>query len=142
MEALRLHRERLRALREGHLQGMRGHWEVLGEPGFRSGVVNGAVRSIWQAWRPLDTLKTIAGDGDLAGTAIGLALGGKRRTVWGRLLAWVAGALVPMAVDRLRESDEARHFAQELQRSWGRVKDYVKERRAARQQGPEGNAST
>lgn len=129
------HKELLRARRAAHQAGIKQHWDTLGQPEFRSGVVNGAMRSVWQAWSPMDTLKTMAGEPtDLTGTVLGMALGGKARTGWGRLLIWAASAATPMVLDRLQRNERAHHLLSELGRSWDRVKDYVRQRREAHQE--------
>ena len=126
------HKELLRARRAGHQAGIKRHWDTLGEPEFRSGVVNGAMRGVWQAWRPMETLKGMAGEPtDLTGVLLGMALGGKARTGWGRLLIWAASAATPMMLDRLQQNERAHHLLSELGRSWDRVKDYVRQRREA-----------
>jgi hypothetical protein len=129
------HKELLKARRASHQAGIKRHWETLGEPDFRSSVVNGAMRSLWKAWNPMDTLRTLAGQpSDLGGMLLGMALGTKARTGWGRLLMWVAGAVTPMVAERLQQHDRSQHLLSELGRSWERIKEYVRQRRAARQE--------
>lgn len=124
------HREFLHARRDGHMAGIRSHWSTLGEPAFRSGVVNGAVRSVWQAWSPMSTLKSVAGEPtELAGTVLGMALGSKAHTGWGRLLIWAASAATPVLLDRLQHNERVQHLLSELGRSWDRVKDHWRQRR-------------
>jgi len=135
MADVRMQRDVLRARRAAHGNGIRSHWNTLGEGEFRSGVVNGAFRSIWSAWRPLDTLRTVAGQpGDLTGTILGLALGSRARTPWGRALVWAAGAAMPFVVDRLRENERVQHFLVEFQRSWDRIRERVRTPREDRDQ--------
>jgi hypothetical protein len=134
LEEVRLHRDRLRALRDGHLAGIKGHWESLGEPEFRSGVVNGVFHSVWEAWRPLDALRTVATDGDLPGTALGLLLGRHSKSPWGRALVWAAGAVLPIIVSQVRNNEHVQRFTSELGRSWERIKDHMRERREARRE--------
>lgn len=126
------HRELLRARREAHAAGIKQHWDTLGEPEFRKGVMSGAMRSIWKAWSPVDMLKSMSGEpSGLTGILLGMALGSRARTGWGRLLTWAAGAAVPVVADRLKEDERAQHLLSELGRSWERLKAYVRQRREA-----------
>lgn len=129
------HRELLKARRASHQAGIKRHWDTLGEPDFRSGVVNGAMRNLWKAWSPMDTLKSMVGQPtDLSGMLLGMALGTRARTGWGRLLMWAAGAIAPMLAKRMQQSDHSQHLLSELGRSWERIKEYVRQRREARQE--------
>lgn len=128
---VRNQRDVLRAKRAAHGSGIRSHWSTLGESEFRSGVVNGAVRGLLTAWRPLETMRTMAGSSTgLTGTILAMALGSRARTPWGRALVWAAGAAMPFVVERFRENDRIQHFIVELQRSWGRISDRVRSQRA------------
>lgn len=130
-----LRKEELRARRAAHQAGIKRHWDTLGEPEFRSSVVNGAMRDLWKAWKPLDTLKSVAGQpSDVGGMLLGLALGTKARTGWGRLLIWAASAVTPLLAERMQQHDRSQHLLSELGRSWERIKEYVRQRRAAHQE--------
>jgi hypothetical protein len=132
LDAVHLHREALRAKRQGHATAIRSHWSTLGEAEFRSGVVNGAMRGLWKAWSPMDTLRSAAGQpADLAGTVLGMALGSKAHTGWGRVLMYIAGAAMPLLIERVKDNDRIQHLLSELDRSWHRIKDRMRERREA-----------
>lgn len=132
LEDVYLQRDRLRALRDGHLAGIKGHWESLGEPEFRRAVVKATFSNIWEAWRPLDALRTVATDGDLPGTALGLLLGRHSKGPFGRVLMWAAGAVLPRIIEQVRDNEKVQRFTSELGRSWDRIKDHMRERREAR----------
>jgi hypothetical protein len=135
LEEVAKYRETLRDQRASAVAGVRSHWSTLGEPGFRSGVLNGTMRSVVKAWKPLDTLKAMAGEPtDLTGAVLGLALGSRSRTVWGRLLVWAVGAAAPMLVGRLKQNEQVGNLLSELERSWHRVIDRLRERREARRE--------
>jgi hypothetical protein len=135
LDAVHLHRDALRAKRQDHATAIRSHWSTLGEAEFRSGVVNGAMRGLWKAWSPMDTLRTAAGQpADLSATLLGLALGGRARTGWGRALIWVASAAMPLVLDRLKENERVQHFMIEFQHSWQRIIQRWRERGAANDQ--------
>lgn len=134
LDDVRMRRERMRIERAQHLSNIKQHWSTLGEGGFRSGVVNGAVRNLWNAWQPLDTLRTIAGNGtDLGSTLLGMALGSKARTPWGRALIWAAGATMPMLLERMQENQRVQHILVELQRSWARIRERMRSSHEASQ---------
>jgi hypothetical protein len=132
LDAVHLHRDALRAKRVGHSTAVRSHWSTLGDAQFRTALVNGAVRGVWNAWRPMDTLRAVTGQpADLAGTLLGIALGSKARTGWGRVLMYVAGAAMPLLIERMKDNDRVQHLLSELDRSWHRIKDRMRERREA-----------
>lgn len=121
---VRMQRDVLRARRDAHGNGIRSHWTTLGEGEFRKGVLNGTIRGLWTAWRPMDTMRAMAGDPvDLTSAILGIALGSRARTPWGKALMWVAGAAMPMVIDRLRENDRVQHFLTELKRTWDRIRE-------------------
>lgn len=121
--------------RDAHLQGIRNHWEVLGERDFRRAVVNATFRRVWRAWDPMSTLRTVSSDHTgMLSALVGVVLGRQARSPFSRALLYLFGAVAPMATERLQASDKAQHFLAELKRSWERVKDYVERRREAYQE--------
>jgi len=132
LDDVRLHKERLRALRDGHLAGMRGHWGTLHEGGFHRGVIAGALRDLWEVWSPMGAMRSLMGNGGgMTSAALGLALGKRARSPWGRVLIWAMGAITPIMVNKLRENARSGHILEELGRTWERIKEYVRERREA-----------
>ena len=133
LDAVHLHRDALRAKRQSHATAVRSHWSTLGEAEFRSALVNGAVRGLWSAWKPMDTVRSVVGQPvNLSATLLGLALGSRARNGWGRALIYVASAAMPFLMDRLKDNERLQHILSELDRSWHRIKDRVRERREAR----------
>ena len=133
LDDVRQQRQRLKALRAGHIEGIKSHWGTLREPAFTGAVIQGGFRDLWHSWRPLETLRTVAGDGgDLGSMALGILMGRRATSPWGRALTWAAGIVVPMVTARLGENERAQHLISEVRLSWERIKAYVAQRRAAR----------
>jgi hypothetical protein len=127
LDEVRLHRARLRAQRDLHRGSMEGHWRTLGEGSFHRGVVNGAVRGLWNAWQPLDTFRTVVGNGsDVGSVLLGMVLGSKARTPWGRMLVWAASAAMPMVLERLQGNERVQHILNELRTTWTRVRERMR----------------
>ncbi len=132
LDDVHLHRDRLRATRAHHLDGIKGHWGTLREREFRGAVVNSFFRDLWQTWRPLGALRTMAGNGsDLGGLGLGMLMGKRASSPWGRVATWIAGAVLPLVRERLGSDPRVQQFLSEVQRSWQRIKDHINERRAA-----------
>jgi hypothetical protein len=125
---------RLRAERDRTQDALRVHVDHLREPHFRRALMGDAVGDVLQAWRPLKTLsRLLGGPSGMTGKALGLALGAKARTPWGRAAVLLASALLPGLVERLTQDPQGtgQRVLHELGVSWQRIKDHLNARRQA-----------
>lgn len=132
---LRSERERLRALRDKHQAALHAYWELVHEKEFRRGLAGDAFGDMLKAWRPLRTIGSfLRSDNGAVGSALGLVMGARSRTLKGRLITWAIGAIAPMLMRRYATPERLDHLAEELQESWDRVKERMRQRRTERQQ--------
>lgn len=129
----------LRLERDGVQANLQAKLELVRDVEFRRALAGDAFGDMLRAWRPLRSIKKILGNSPgITGSALGLLLGGKANTRMGRVLITVVAATLPLIMDRLSKGShlDAEKLAEELNVSWGRVKDYVRERRAAKEPEP------
>lgn len=132
---VRAEKARLRLERDGVQANLQAKLELVRDVEFRRALAGDAFGDMLRAWRPLRSIKKVLGNSPgLTSSALGLVLGGKANTRIGRLLITVAAAALPLIMDRLGNGShlDAEKLAEELNVSWGRVKDYVRERRTTK----------
>ena len=136
---VRAEKARLRLDRDGVQANLQAKLELVRDVEFRRALAGDAFGDMLRAWRPLRSIKKILGNSPgLTSSALGLVLGGKANTRIGRMLITVVAAALPLIMDRLGKSShlDPEKLAEELNVSWGRVKDYVRERRTAKDHEP------
>lgn len=125
---LRLERDRLKAVRDKHQDALKEYWELVHEKDFRRGLAGDAFGDMLRAWKPMRTLgRFIQKDEGSIGNVLGLVMGSRARTLKGRLFAWAVGAIAPVLFKKYVTSDRMDHVAQEVKRSWDRVRDRIRE---------------
>lgn len=137
METVQRERERLRAQRDERLLQLNGHWAQLREPELQKAIANGAMKVMSRSLFSWHTAKDVAStiSPELIGGIAGLAFGGRAKTTAGKILAMGLSAAVPFIAERIGKSGTGTNVMSELERSWQRVKDHVRERREARAEG-------
>ncbi len=127
-------KERLRSERDRVQSGLKGQLELVRDKDFRKALIGDAVGDMLQAWRPVRAIMSFLGKSPgTTGQVMGSVLGGRMNSTWARVLMAVASAAIPVVMDRMGKDPGATgsKLAHELAVSWGRVKDYVRERREA-----------
>lgn len=131
---VRAEKERLRSERDRVQSGLKGQLELVRDKDFRKALIGDAVGDMLQAWRPVRAIMSFLGKSPgTTGQVMGSVLGGRMNSTWARVLMAVASAAIPVVMDRMGKDPGATgsKLAHELAVSWGRVKDYVRERREA-----------
>ena len=131
---VRAEKERLRRERDRVQSGLKDQLELVRDKDFRKALIGDAVGDMLQAWRPVRAIMSFLGKSPgTTGQVLGSVLGGHMNSKWARVLMAVASAAIPLVMDRLGKDPGATgsKLAHELAVSWGRVKDYVHERREA-----------
>lgn len=134
---VRAEKERLRRERNRVQSGLKDQLELVRDKDFRKALMRDAVGDMLQAWRPVRAIMSFLGKSPgAAGTVLGSVLGGRANSTWGRALMGIAGMLMPMIMDRLGKTPggTSSKLAHELEVSWGRIKEYVRQRREAHQE--------
>ncbi|MBL7940521.1 MAG: hypothetical protein JNL43_14265 [Flavobacteriales bacterium] len=134
---VRDHKQRLRAERDRVQEGLKAQLELVREPAFRKGLMGDAFGDMLQAWRPLKRISHLLGG--TAGTTskvLGVALGAKAKTPTGRIMVALAGFVLPALMEKFDTASgmTSEKLQRELIVSWERVKEYVNERRTAREE--------
>lgn len=134
MEAVQQERQRLRAQRDERLLQLNSHWEHLREPALQKAIASGALKVVSRSLFSWNTAKDVARgiSPEMIGGIAGLAFGGRAKTTAGKVLAMGLSAAVPFIAERLGNRSNGPNVMSELERSWERVKAYVRERREAR----------
>lgn len=135
---VRAEKERLRRERDRVQSGLKDQLELVRDKDFRKALIGDAVGDMLQAWRPIRKIMSFLGKSPgMTGQVLGSLLGGRMNSKWARVLMAVASAAIPVVLDRLGKDPGATgsKLAHELDVSWGRVKDYVRERREAHGEG-------
>ncbi len=126
---LRGERERLRALRNKHQAALQEYWDLVHEKDFRQALAGDAFGDMLRAWRPLRTLgRFFQSDENSVGTALGLVMGSRARTLKGRVLTWVVSMLAPMVIKKYGTPERLEQFAEEVKRSWSRIRERMRDR--------------
>ncbi|HMC96941.1 MAG TPA: hypothetical protein VKG92_04775 [Flavobacteriales bacterium] len=136
---VRAEKERLRRERDRVQAGLKVQLALVRDPEFRRALAGDAFGDMLQAWRPLRSVKKLLGNSPaLTSSALGLLFGSKAKAPLGRVLIAVATAALPLIMERMgrRSGATSDNLFSELAVSWGRVKEYVRERRAARSSRP------
>lgn len=137
LEQVRAHKLQLRAERDQVQANLIAQLQLVREPRFRRAILGDAIGDILQAWRPLKTIsRMLGGMGEASSTTLGAVLGARATTPGGRLLAGLAGVLLPLLLEKLstEKGFTQEKLSREVQISWQRVKDYIAARRSAYQQ--------
>ena len=136
MDEVHTEKARLQAAREGYRHNLKEHWTVLGEKEFRRGLVGDFFGELLSAWRPAKSIMAFMDKRPqtLAHLASNF-LGHKKDTVWGKALMWGLTAASPYITEKISGNRTAGTLMDEVQRSWERIKDYVRRRKEARQNG-------
>jgi hypothetical protein len=137
---VQLAKARLRTERDRTQDALRTHFDHLREPAFRRALVGATIGELLQAWPPIKRLtRLLGGSSGITSKALGLALGAKATTPWGRAAMMVASALLPGLVERLTADPQGtgQRVLHELGISWQRIKDHVQARAEARRNTPE-----
>lgn len=134
IEAVKRERERLRAQRDQQLVQLTTHWEHFREPGLQKAIGTGMVKVLTRSLFSWNTAKDVASgiSPEMIGGIAGLAFGGRATTTAGKILAMGLSAAVPFIAERIGKSGTGSNVMSELERSWQRVKSYVRGRRDAR----------
>lgn len=137
LDAVRVHKLRLRAERDRVQEGLKAQLELVREPDFRKGLMGDAFGDMLQSWRPLKSISRLLG-GTTGATSkvLGMALGAKAKTPTGRLMVGLASFVLPALMEKFGKTSgvTSEKLQHELGVSWDRVKEYVNERRAAREE--------
>lgn len=131
---VRAEKERLRRERDRVQSGLKDQLDLVRDKDFRKALIGDAVGDMLQAWRPIRAIMSFLGKSPgTTGQVLGSVLGGRMNSKWARVLMAVASAAIPVVMDRMGKDPGATgsKLAHELAVSWGRVKDYVRERREA-----------
>lgn len=131
---VRAEKERLRRERDRVQSGLKAQLELVRDMDFRKALIGDAVGDMLQAWRPVRAIMSFLGKSPgTTGQVLGSVLGGRMNSKWARVLMAVASAAIPVVMDQMGKDPGATgsKLAHELAVSWGRVKDYVRERREA-----------
>lgn len=131
---VRAEKERLRRERDRVQSGLKDQLDLVRDKDFRKALIGDAVGDMLQAWRPVRAIMSFLGKSPgTTGQVLGSVLGGRMNSKWARVLMAVASAAIPVVMDRMGKDPGATgsKLAHELAVSWGRVKDYVRERREA-----------
>ncbi len=137
LEEVRAAKIRLRAERDRVQEGLSAQLQLIREPEFRKALAGDTVGDMLQAWKPIRTLRTMfGGTAGLTSKALGLVVGAKAKTPAGRVMVALASFVLPALMEKFGERsgitpDKLQH---ELGVSWERIKEYVKERREAREE--------
>ncbi|MDQ3100131.1 MAG: hypothetical protein M3R08_01980 [Bacteroidota bacterium] len=131
MDAVRTEKARLRAAREGYRYNLKEHWTVLGEKEFRRGMVGDVFGELIGAWRPMKAVMAFMDHRPqtLANMAASM-LGPRKETPWGKAIMWGLTAATPYLTEKIGGNKNAENLLSEVQRSWFRIKDYIRQRRA------------
>lgn len=136
LDEVRAAKIRLRAERDRVQEGFAAQLQLIREPEFRKAIAGDAMGDLLQAWKPLRTVKAMfGGTAGITSKAIGLVVGAKAKTPAGRVMVALASFVLPALMEKFGKksgitTDKLQH---ELGVSWERVKEYVKERREARE---------
>ena len=131
-------KERLRRERDRLQNDLKAQLELVRDKDFRMALVGDAVGDLLRSWRPIRAIMGVFGKSPgAAGQVLGSVLGGRMGSPLGKVLMAVATAAIPLVMERLGKDPGATgsKLAHELAVSWGRVKDYVRERREAHREG-------
>jgi hypothetical protein len=134
--AVKRERERLVAIRDARSAALQEHERRLREPELQKALAGSMVKGIAGHLFSWNNAKAMVGGlspeviGGIAGSLVGL----RAKSTVGKLLAMGLSAAVPMIANRLGSGSGGQSVLSELDRSWDRVKAYVKERRAARRE--------
>ncbi len=135
MAAVQRERERLRAVRDRRLAELNGHWAHLREPellgSFGGTLAKGMLRSMF-SWSKVGKLASGISPEMIGGLA-GLVLGGRAKSTAAKVLAMGLSAAVPFLAERFRGGGKG-DLLSELDTSWQRLKDHLRERREARRE--------
>jgi hypothetical protein len=136
MDQVRTEKARLRAAREGYRYNMKEHWTVLGEKEFRRGLVGDVFSELMGAWRPMKAIMAFTDHQPHALANIaGKLLGHKKDSIWGKAIMWGLTAATPYLSEKVSGNKTAETLLSEVKRSWDRIRDYVRQRRAAHGNG-------
>jgi hypothetical protein len=131
MDEVRTEKARLRAAREGYRYNMKEHWTVLGEKEFRRGLVGDFVGELMSGWKPMKSVMAFLDEKPQALTNIASSmLGANKGTLWGKAIMWGLTAASPYLTDKIGGNKSADSVLGEVRRSWERLRDYVRSRRA------------
>jgi hypothetical protein len=131
MDEVRTEKARLRAAREGYRFNLHEHWRVLGEKDFRRGLVGDFFGELMASWRPMKAVMAFMDKRPqtLASIASSM-LGAKSTTPWGKALMWGLTAASPYITEQISGNKSAERVLDEVRRSWERIRDYVRSRKA------------
>jgi hypothetical protein len=133
MDEVRTEIARLKAAREGYRFNLKEHWKVAGEKEFRRGLVGDVFSELIGAWRPMKSVMAFLDDRPQGLTSMaGSLLGAKQYTPWGKAIMWGLTAATPYLTEKIGGNKTADTLLSEVRRSWERVRDYVRSRKAAR----------
>lgn len=131
MDAVRTEKARLRAAREGYRYNLKEHWTVVGEKEFRRGLVGDVFGELLAAWRPAKAVMAFMDHKPQALANIaGSLLGHNKATPWGKAIMWGLTAATPYLSEKIGGNKNAGTLLSEVQRSWDRIKDYIRQRKA------------
>ena len=131
---VRTEKELLRRELDRARADLRTQVELVGDPEFRRALAGDAFGDMLQAWQPLRSVKKLLGNSPtMTSGALGMLFGEKALTPFGRLLIAIATAALPIVMERIGKDPgrNSEKLFEELGVSWERVKNYVRERRAA-----------
>lgn len=135
LDEVRAAKNRLRAERDRVQEDLSAQLLLVREPEFRKAVMGDAIGDLLQSWKPLRTVRAMfGGTTGLASKALGLVVGAKAKTPAGRVMVALASFVLPAVMEKFgkRSGIDPDKLQHELGVSWERVKDYVNQRRAAR----------
>jgi hypothetical protein len=132
------HKAQLRAELDVKRARLNGHLNMAREPEFRKALTGNVVNDLINSWQPLRTAQEMLNRSPgMVGSAVDMMLGAKRYTPMGRLFATLASAAVPIVMKKFGSNghQDIGGLRQELGTSWHRLKEYVRQRRAAHKDG-------
>ncbi len=132
MDSVRTEKARLRAAREGYRYNLTEHWNVLREKDFRRGLVGDVFGELLGSWRPMKAVMAFMDNRPqgLSHMAANM-LGAKKDTPWGKAIMWGLTAATPYLTEKIGGNKTAETLLSEVRRSWDRIRNYVRQRRAS-----------
>ncbi|MGB3868164.1 MAG: hypothetical protein WBG34_16285 [Flavobacteriales bacterium] len=116
--------------RREHLVRLERHFSIWKEPRFRKAMVNDVVGDITRQILPKGILGTLLGKGDVS-SGLRMAFGTGQGGLLKRAALFALGIAAPSLLQKL-ENISLPDIGHELQVSWHRLKEHMRERKAER----------
>ncbi len=130
LAAFRAEKDRLKAKRDLHAEGVERHLVALKDGDFRTKLLKNSATALWGAFTPTKMLGSILSSGGI-GSAIGMATGTGKGGLLKRAGLFALGLAAPRILEKV-EAISLPDIGRELSVSWERWKNHRDERRAQR----------